>query len=241
MRDWTTGMSLVLNEKMIGSPIPCGSAGLTWSIFSLTSMRTMSRFCPHLNSSWNSALSAVEVDPRRFTPGMVARASSTGLVICFSTCVGFELGYGMVMPMNGMSTFGRNASGRRAMAMPPTTMMLSRIIRVVTGRRIERAGRFMRGSLPAFQRTPEGRLRQEAGPVLRRPCLRLLCWRRRPFAFGRRLSRGGAGEGHAIEERGDDRDDDQGQDGRHAQAADDRDGQGGAQLPPRPGPRPSAA
>src|SRR3989454_1852305 len=230
MRDWTTGMSLVLKEKMIGSPIPGGRVGRTWSIFSLTSMRTMSRFCPHLNWSWNSTLSAVEVDPRRFTPGVVARASSSGLVICFSICVGFEFGYGMLMPMNGMSTFGRNASGRRFMAMPPTTMMLSRIIRVVTGRRIDRAGRFMRGSLLTFERASEDRLRQVAGPERRR---------RRPApggsgralrAAGGGLRRAGAGEGDPIEEGVDHRDDDQGQEGRDAQAADDGDGQGGAQL-----------
>src|SRR6266700_6346946 len=232
MRDWTTGMSLVLKEKMIGSPIPGGRVGRTWSIFSLTSMRTMSRFCPHLNWSWNSALSAIEVEPRRFTPGMVARASSTGLVICFSIWVGFEFGYGILMPMNGMSTFGRNASGSRFMAMPPTTMMLSRIIRVVTGRRIDRAGRFMPGSLLAFERASEDRLRQEAGPELRR---RRRALRRPPRARGAAgggLGRADAGERHPVEERVDHRDDDQGQDRRDAQAADDGDGQRGAQLGP---------
>src|SRR5436309_5683946 len=230
MRDWTTGMSLVLKEKMIGSPIPGGRVGRTWSIFSLTSMRTMSRFCPHLNWSWNSALSAVEVDPRRFTPGMVARASSTGLVICFSICVGFEFGYGILMPMNGMSTLGRNASGRRFMAMPPTTMMLSRIIRVVTGRLIDRAGRLMRGSLRVFQRAPEDRLRQETGPELRRRGRALRRLDDGP-ATGR-SGRGGAGAGerHSVEERVDDRDDDQCQDGGDAQTADDGDRERGAQL-----------
>ena len=92
MRDCTTGMSLVLNEKIRTSPIPGGRLDFTWSIFSLTFIRTMSRFCPHLNCIWNSALSAVEVEPRRFTPGIVARTSSTGLVICFSIWVGFEFG-----------------------------------------------------------------------------------------------------------------------------------------------------
>src|SRR5438552_10186062 len=136
---------------------------------------------------------------------MVARASSTGLVICFSICVGFEFGYGIVMPMNGMSTLGRNASGRRFMAMPPTTMTLSRIIRVVTGRRIDRAGRFMRGSLLAFERAAEDRLRQEAGPELRRRRGAL----RRPLralgAAGGGLGPAGAGEGDPIEERVDHR------------------------------------
>src|SRR2546428_877168 len=187
-------------------------------------MGTIAGCCPHLTWSWNSGLSAVEVDPGRFTPGMVARASSTGLVICFSICVGFEFGYGILMPMNGMSTFGRNASGSRFMAMPPTTMMLSRIIRVVTGRRIDRAGRFMRGSLLAFERASEDRLRQEAGPELRRRRSALRRPMRAPGATGRGLRRAGAGEGHPVEERVDDRDDDQGQDRRHAQAADDCDG-----------------
>jgi hypothetical protein len=55
-------------------------------------MRTMSRSYPQRNRTWNSAVSAVEVDVRLLTPGRVARTSSTGLVMYFSICVGFEFG-----------------------------------------------------------------------------------------------------------------------------------------------------
>ncbi len=43
MRAWTTGMSELLKEKISTSPICSGSSGLSWSTFSDTCMRMMSR------------------------------------------------------------------------------------------------------------------------------------------------------------------------------------------------------
>ena len=62
--------TLVLKEKISTCPTPVGSVGLTWSIFSPTCMRTMSRFfdataawiaCtfnPFLAAAWMSAPAA---------------------------------------------------------------------------------------------------------------------------------------------------------------------------------------
>jgi hypothetical protein len=72
--------------------MPAGSDGLTWSIFSLTCMRTTSRSSPHLKRNWNSASSAVAVAPSFRTLDRVDSASSTGRTISFSTWVGLELG-----------------------------------------------------------------------------------------------------------------------------------------------------
>jgi hypothetical protein len=64
----------------------------------------------------------------------VAKASSSGRAIVFSTCVGFELGYGTRTPTNGMSRVGRKASGRRAALIVPSTTMDSSSMKVVMGR-----------------------------------------------------------------------------------------------------------
>src|SRR5437867_12992894 len=113
----------------------------------------------------------------------------------------------MVMLISGMSTLGRKARGGRAMAMPPTTMTLSRIIRVVIGRLIDSSGRLTTRTLrPVLRPRPlqllsrrdrarldpvgeagrkgasQGRLRQEAGSGSRARCFRFRGQARRPVA-----------------------------------------------------------
>jgi len=84
MRPCTTGMSLVLKEKMRIGPMSGGRVGSTWSIFSETFMRMTSISCPQLNSMKKRAPSAVVVELSFLTPERVDRISSTGLVISFS-------------------------------------------------------------------------------------------------------------------------------------------------------------
>ena len=92
MRAWTTGMSEVLKEKTCTSPMSRGRLARAWSSFSRTSMRTTSSSRPQSNSIWISQASALEFERRRLTSGSVAKASSSGRAIVFSTCVGLEFG-----------------------------------------------------------------------------------------------------------------------------------------------------
>ncbi len=76
-------------------------------------MRMTSISWPQVNSIKKSAPSAEVVELSFLTPERVDRISSTGLVISFSICDGWEFGYGIWTNMKGASTVGRNARGRR--------------------------------------------------------------------------------------------------------------------------------
>ncbi len=92
MRPCTTGMSVVLNEKISTSPTSAGSEDRTWSIFSETCMRTMSSSWPQSNSRITIAPSASDVVVILRMPERVESTSSIGLVISRSTWRGLEFG-----------------------------------------------------------------------------------------------------------------------------------------------------
>ncbi len=146
---WSAGLTFWYEG---GAGMFCGSCRWTALIAACTSWAAASRLRLRLNWSVICVAPLPLVEVIVSMPAIVANCFSSGVATAEAIVSGFAPGREAVTRMIGKSTFGRSLTGSSRKPMMPKSRIAAISSVVVTGRRMENSGRFIRPFSPRRRR-----------------------------------------------------------------------------------------